>query len=82
MILIFLCLGTVQLLLSLIDYVTTTDDLRVIQSDGVKQSIWMMFYLAPAMITLSSSIPYLFYPLVGKKREEMYVELKEKRNLY
>ncbi len=67
------------MLLSLIGYVTTSDATRAIQPDNVKQNIWMMFYLVPAIITLLCSIPYLFYPLVGKKREQMYAQLKEKR---
>ncbi len=68
------------MLLSLIGYVTSTDATKVIQPDSVKQNIWTMFYLVPAIITLLCEIPYLFYPLVGKKREQMYAELKEKRN--
>ena len=67
-------------LLSLIGYITAADTARVIQPDSVKQSIWMIFYLVPAIITLISSIPYFFYPLTGEKRKQMYVELNERRN--
>ncbi len=68
------------MLLSAIGYVTSTDATRVTLHESVKQNIWMMFYLVPAVITAICCVPYFFYPLVGEKKRQMYAELKEKRN--
>lgn len=67
------------MLLSAIGYVTSSNATRVIQPDDVKQSLWMMFYLVPAIITIVCSIPFFFYPLVGEKKRQMYLDLKERR---
>lgn len=67
------------MLLSAIGYITSSGSVRVAQPDSVQKNLWMMFYLIPALITCLCAIPFLFYPLVGEKREKMYIELKKSR---
>ncbi len=68
-------------LLSVIGYITSPDNVRVPQPESVKSRLWVMFYLVPAVITLLSAIPYYFYPLVGEKKRQMYEELDRRRKM-
>lgn len=68
-------------LLSLIGYVTSPDNARVTQSGAVQFRIWTIFALVPGIIYLLSAIPFLFYDLIGAKRERMRRELEERRGM-
>ncbi len=68
-------------LLSSIGYLTSEEGSRLVQTDSVKQNLWLMFYLVPAVIVILTAVPYFFYPLVGEKKQKMYEELKERREM-
>ena len=49
------------------------------QSQKVKFSLFMLSYVLPAAMSLSSIIPKLFYDITPKTREQMYSELQYRR---
>ncbi len=67
------------ILLSMIGYLTSSDSSRVLQPESVKQNLWMMYFLVPAVITIICAVPYFFYPMTEEKRKQMQKELNEKR---
>jgi len=69
------------LLLSLIRYAASGDTARPRQTPQVQSRIWTVFALAPVVSNLLAAVPYLFYDLVGEKRETMFRELEERRKM-
>ena len=49
------------------------------QPDYVKFYLFAMFTIVPAMTGTLGIIPMLFYDLHGKKKEQMYAELPQRR---
>ena len=49
------------------------------QSDETKFALFTLYTLIPAVFTVLSSIPMLFYKLDGEERDRMYAELQERR---
>ena len=66
-------------LLSLIGYQTSNETAKMPQTEAVKQRLFAMTTIVPALLGLFSLIPIMFYDLVGEKRETMYRELGEMR---
>ena len=49
------------------------------QSDSTKFGLFAMFTIVPFLTGIVSIVPMLFYDLNGKKKEQMYEELLERR---
>lgn len=68
-----------SVLLSLIGYVTSSDNARVVQSGSVQFRIFVLFALVPGVFYLLSAVPFFFYDLVGEKLERMRSALAARR---
>lgn len=72
--------GFAAFLLSIIGYVSATSAQAVVQTDIVQQRIWIAYSIIPVIVRILSTVPVLFYNIVGKERETMFEELKRKRD--
>ena len=66
-------------LLKVIGYRTSDKSAVITQTASTKSKIWLMYALIPSILSLIGIIPMFFYDLTGKKREQMYTELTERR---
>ena len=70
------------MVLTWINYVPLTDSLgkAIPQSDPkILSGIWAVFCLLPGLARLGFGLSYLFYPIHGKLKDQMVVELDEIR---
>lgn len=72
--------GFAASLLSVIGYVSAASAQAVVQADIVQQRIWIIYSIIPVMVRILSTVPVLFYNIVGEERETMLKELRQKRN--
>ncbi|MDE6751415.1 MAG: MFS transporter [Eubacterium sp.] len=71
--------GFAAFLLSIIGYVSTASAQAVVQTDTVQQRIWIVYSIIPVLVRVLSTVPVMFYNIVGEEREKMFKELKMKR---
>lgn len=67
------------MLLSAIGYKTSAKTAHIPQTPQVQFRIFLVYEIVPVLFIVASVIPYLFYDLVGEKRERMLQELAERR---
>lgn len=70
------------LILSAVGYSAASSDIRAVQSDKAKLGIFAAMCLVPAVTSVLSVVPLMFYDLTGEKRETMLSQLEAKRQAY